>query len=151
MVQSIDAVLEQIAQQDAIAYIIAEIPTNPRVEVPDLEALKKVLSITRKTSNGEKATAPVFILDQTFCPNLHFLSDDATLSSVKAIAYASGSKFPSGGLCTALGNFDPLANEMVLTAARILSSPKKCTLGQNVWSKIKTGLIAIAPVPVLRF
>ena len=101
MVQSIDAVLEQIAQQDAIAYIIAEIPTNPRVEVPDLEALKKVLSITRKTSSGEKATAPVFILDQTFCPNLHFLSDDATLSSVKAIAYASGSKFPSGGLCTA--------------------------------------------------
>ena len=101
MVQSIDAVLEQIAQQDAIAYIIAEIPTNPRVEVPDLEALKKVLSITRKTSSGEIATAPVFILDQTFCPNLHFLSDDATLSSVKAIAYASGSKFPSGGLCTA--------------------------------------------------
>jgi cystathionine beta-lyase/cystathionine gamma-synthase len=100
-VQSIDAVLEQIAQQDAIAYIIAEIPTNPRVEVPDLEALKKVLSITRKTSSGEKAIAPVFILDQTFCPNLHFLSDDATLSGVKAIAYASGSKFPSGGLCTA--------------------------------------------------
>jgi hypothetical protein len=33
------------------------------------------------------------------------------------------------------GNFDPLANEMVLTAARMLSSPKKCTLGQNVWSK----------------
>ena len=101
MVQSIDAVLEQIAQQDAIAYIIAEIPTNPRVEVPDLEALKKVLSASRKTSSGEKAIAPVFILDQTFCPNLHFLSDDATLSSVKAIAYASGSKFPSGGLCTA--------------------------------------------------
>ena len=101
MVQSIDAVLEQIAQQDAIAYIIAEIPTNPRVEVPDLEALKKVLSASRKTSSGEIATAPVFILDQTFCPNLHFLSDDATLSSVKAIAYASGSKFPSGGLCTA--------------------------------------------------
>ena len=101
MVQSIDAVLEQIAQQDAIAYIIAEIPTNPRVEVPDLEALKKVLSASRKTSSAEKATDPVFILDQTFCPNLHFLSDDATLSSVKAIAYASGSKFPSGGLCTA--------------------------------------------------
>ena len=101
MVQSIDAVLEQIAQQDAIAYIIAEIPTNPRVEVPDLEALKKVLSASRKTSSGEKAIDPVFILDQTFCPNLHFLSDDATLSSVKAIAYASGSKFPSGGLCTA--------------------------------------------------
>ena len=101
MVQSIDTVLAKIAQQDAIAYIIAEIPTNPRVEVPDLEALKKVLSASRKTSSGEKAIDPVFILDQTFCPNLHFLSDGATLSGVKAIAYASGSKFPSGGLCTA--------------------------------------------------
>ena len=101
MVQSIDTVLAIIAQQDAIAYIIAEIPTNPRVEVPDLEALKKVLSASRKTSSGEKAVDPVFILDQTFCPNVHFLSDVATLSGVKAIAYASGSKFPSGGLCTA--------------------------------------------------
>jgi cystathionine beta-lyase/cystathionine gamma-synthase len=101
MVQSIDTVLAKIAQQDAIAYIIAEIPTNPRVEVPDLETLKKVLSMSRKTSSGEKAIEPVFILDQTFCPNLYFLSDGATLSSVKAIAYASGSKFPSGGLCTA--------------------------------------------------
>jgi len=101
LVQSLDTVLAKIVSENDVPYIIAEIPTNPRVEVPDLEALKKVLSITRKTSSGEKAIAPVFILDQTFCPNLHFLSDDATLSSVKAIAYASGSKFPSGGLCTA--------------------------------------------------
>ena len=101
MVQSIDTVLAKIAQQDAIPYIIAEIPTNPRVEVPDLEALKNVLSLKRTTSNGEIAIAPVFILDQTFCPNVHFLGDNAILSGVKAIAYASGSKFPSGGLCTA--------------------------------------------------
>ena len=101
MVQSIDRVLAKIAQQDAIAYIIAEIPTNPRVEVPDLEALKNVLRAKRTTSNGEIAIAPVFILDQTFCPNVHFLGDNAILSDVKAIAYASGSKFPSGGLCTA--------------------------------------------------
>src|SRR5690554_5955092 len=34
MVQSIDSILDTIAHDDAIAYIIAEIPTNPRVEVP---------------------------------------------------------------------------------------------------------------------
>jgi len=101
MVQSVDAVLKQIAQQDAIPYIIAEIPTNPRVEVPDLDMLSKVLSTSRKTSSGEKAIAPVFILDQTFCPNVHFIGEGAILSSVKAIAYASGSKFPSAGQCTA--------------------------------------------------
>ena len=41
MVRSIDQVLHQIAQDDAVPYIIAEIPTNPRVEVPDLLELKK--------------------------------------------------------------------------------------------------------------
>jgi cystathionine beta-lyase/cystathionine gamma-synthase len=101
MVQSIDSILDTIAHEDAVAYIIAEIPTNPRVEVPDLIALKKVLSKTRKTSNGEAAIAPVFILDQTFCPNVQFLGDGEILSTVSAISYVSGSKFPSGGLCTA--------------------------------------------------
>ncbi|REG88725.1 PLP-dependent aminotransferase family protein [Algoriphagus antarcticus] len=101
MVQSIDTVLAQIAEEDAIPYIIAEIPTNPRVEVPDLQQLKAVLSKVRQTSNGEIAIAPVFILDQTFCPNVLFLGEGKTLSTVKAISYASGSKFPSGGQCTA--------------------------------------------------
>lgn len=101
MVQSIDSILDTIAHEDAVAYIIAEIPTNPRVEVPDLIALKKVLNKTRKTSNGEAAIAPVFILDQTFCPNVQFLGDGEILSTVSAISYVSGSKFPSGGLCTA--------------------------------------------------
>ena len=41
MVQSIDTVLTKIANEDAIPYIIAEIPTNPRVEVPDLIQLKE--------------------------------------------------------------------------------------------------------------
>ena len=36
MVKSIDTVLTKIAAEDAVPYIIAEIPTNPRVEVPDL-------------------------------------------------------------------------------------------------------------------
>jgi len=101
MVQSIDIVLDKIAKEDAIPYIIAEIPTNPRVEVPDLIKLKEVLSKERKTKQGETAIDPVFILDQTFCPNVHFLGENEILSSVKTIAYVSGSKFPSGGKCTA--------------------------------------------------
>ena len=101
MVQSIDAVLDKIAKEDAIPYIIAEIPTNPRVEVPDLIKLKAVLSVARKTSKGEIAIDPVFILDQTFCPNVHFLGEDDILSTVRTISYVSGSKFPSGGQCTA--------------------------------------------------
>ena len=101
MVQSIDQVLNTIAKADAIPYIIAEIPTNPRVEVPDLIKLKEVLSKVRKTSTGEHAIDPVFILDQTFCPNVQFLGDGDMLSSVRTISYVSGSKFPSGGKCTA--------------------------------------------------
>ncbi|WP_347174820.1 cystathionine beta-synthase [Polaribacter uvawellassae] len=101
MVQSIDAVLTKIASEDAVPYIIAEIPTNPRVEVPDLIQLKNVLSQERKTPNGNIAVDPVFILDQTFCPNVHFLGEGEILSTVRTISYASGSKFPSGGKCTA--------------------------------------------------
>ncbi len=101
MVQSIDTVLTEIANEDAVPYIIAEIPTNPRVEVPDLDTLKAVLTKERKTSTGETAIDPVFILDQTFCPNVHFLGEGKTLSTVRTISYASGSKFPSGGKCTA--------------------------------------------------
>ncbi|MCB9173261.1 MAG: PLP-dependent transferase [Flavobacteriales bacterium] len=101
MNKSIDTVLAKIANEDAVPYIIAEIPTNPRVEVPDLIQLKNVLSATRKTANGGIAIPPVFILDQTFCPNVHFLGDNDILASVKTISFASGSKFPSGGLCTA--------------------------------------------------
>lgn len=101
MVQSIDTVLDKIAEDDAIPYIIAEIPTNPRVEVPDLNQLKTVLSKKRITAKGKVAVDPVFILDQTFCPNVHFLGKNAILSDIRSISYASGSKFPSGGLCTA--------------------------------------------------
>lgn len=101
MVTSIDTVLTKIAKEDAVPYIIAEIPTNPRVEVPDLQKLKDVLSKERKTAIGETAIDPVFILDQTFCPNVHFLGQGDMLSTVRAISYVSGSKFPSGGQCTA--------------------------------------------------
>jgi hypothetical protein len=63
--------------------------------------------VERKTSKGETAIDPVFILDQTFCPNVHFLGEGEMLSTVRTISYASGSKFPSGGQCTSgycLGN-----------------------------------------------
>ena len=101
MVQSIDRILDEIAAEDAIPYIIAEIPTNPRVEVPDLVELQNVLSARRPTKTGQMATDPVFILDQTFCPNVLFLGEGEMLSSIRAISYVSGSKFPSGGKCTA--------------------------------------------------
>jgi cystathionine beta-lyase/cystathionine gamma-synthase len=96
-----DRILDALAKQDAVPFIIAEIPTNPRVEVPDLQQLKNVLSKQRKTAVGEIAIDPVFILDQTFCPNVHFLGEGKILSTVRTISFASGSKFPSGGLCTA--------------------------------------------------
>ncbi|SNR16243.1 PLP-dependent aminotransferase family protein [Tenacibaculum jejuense] len=101
MVKSIDIVLTKVTELDAVPYIIAEIPTNPRVEVPNLEELKSVLSKKRFNANGMPAVEPVFILDQTFCPNVHFLGDNEMLADVKTIAYVSGSKFPSGGKCTA--------------------------------------------------
>ena len=101
MVQSTDLVLDQVAKMDAVPLIIAEIPTNPRVEVPNLEALKKALTKKRQTPSGEEAIEPIFILDQTFCPNYNFLGENQILSNVKTISYVSGSKFPSGGQCTA--------------------------------------------------
>ena len=112
MVQSIDAVLAKVATQDAVPYIIAEIPTNPRVEVPDLQQLKAVLEKKRTTKEGMNAIDAVFILDQTFCPNVLFLGEGKVLSTVRTISYASGSKFPSGGRCTAgycVGNIKTVA------------------------------------------
>jgi len=101
MVTSLDRVLDEIANEDAVPYIIAEIPTNPRVEVPDLIKLRDVLSRSRQTPLGKQSIDPVFILDQTFCPNYNFLGEEAILSSTRTISYVSGSKFPSGGKCTA--------------------------------------------------
>jgi len=101
MVTSLNQVLNRIADIDALPYIIAEIPTNPRVEVPDMNALKAVLNKKRKTALDTPAIDPIFILDQTFCPNTQFLGENKMLSSTKTIAYVSGSKFPSGGRCNA--------------------------------------------------
>ncbi len=101
MVQSTEKVLTQVAQEDAVPYIIVEIPTNPRVEVPDLQLLRKALIKKRETNAGNVAIDPVFIIDQTFCPDIQFLKDDGIFSSVRTLSYVSGSKFPSGGKCTA--------------------------------------------------
>ncbi|QSS97328.1 PLP-dependent transferase [Psychroflexus sp. ALD_RP9] len=101
MVQSTNEVLKKVAKLDAIPLIIAEIPTNPRVEVPNLNNLKEVLSKNRFTPSGNKAIEPIFILDQTFCPDYNFLGEEQLLADVKTISYVSGSKFPSGGKCTA--------------------------------------------------
>ena len=101
MAHSIDVILDEIAIHDAVPFIIAEIPTNPRVEVPDLKQLKTVLEKKRKTTLSNYAINPVFVLDQTFCPNTPFLDSVEIFSKVKAISYVSGSKFPSGGQCTA--------------------------------------------------
>ena len=100
MAENIEVILNDIANEDSIAFIIAEIPTNPRVEVPNLTKLREVLTKKRKTRNNFTAVEPVFILDQTFCPNIPFLEEDSLFSNVMAISYVSGSKFPSGGLCT---------------------------------------------------
>lgn len=101
MVESVDMVLDKIAKDDAVPFIIAEIPTNPRVEVPNLHQLRDALAKARKAPDGKIAIDPVFILDQTFCPNVHFLGENDILSPVRTISYVSGSKFPSGGKCTA--------------------------------------------------
>ena len=101
MVQSTEQVLKACADIDAVPLIIAEIPTNPRVEVPNLDDLRAVLSAKRNTPESGEAVAPIFILDQTFCPNVQFLKSNGILSSIRTISYVSGSKFPSGGKCTA--------------------------------------------------
>jgi cystathionine beta-lyase/cystathionine gamma-synthase len=101
MSSSVATILDQVAKEDAVPFIIAEIPTNPRVEIPDRQKLQEALTKTRKNGRGEKATDPVFILDQTFCPNVHFLREQDTLADVRTLSYVSGSKFPSGGLVTA--------------------------------------------------
>lgn len=94
MVTSTQKVLDEVEKLDAVPLIIAEIPTNPRVEVPELEHLARELKKERKIP-------PVFILDQTFCPNVKFLGDGDVFAGTTTISYVSGSKFPSGGLCTA--------------------------------------------------
>jgi cystathionine beta-lyase/cystathionine gamma-synthase len=101
LVTSLDAVLTQVARNNSVPIVLAEIPTNPRVEVPDMSELARVLSQPRKTTGNEDAVKPAFMVDQTFCPNVKLLGQDNLLANVKVISYSSGSKFPSGGRCVA--------------------------------------------------
>lgn len=97
LVSSLDVVLKETADSDSVPIILAEIPTNPRVEVPDMDKLASVLTASRITPGNTAAIAPVFTVDQTFCPNVKLLHDQSVLADVKTVSYTSGSKFPSGG------------------------------------------------------
>jgi len=101
LVKSLDEALKFVADNDSVPIVLAEIPTNPRVEVPAMKKLGEVLTEKRKTPNDELAVEPFFMVDQTFCPNVKLLGQDSELKNVKTISFASGSKFPSGGRCIA--------------------------------------------------
>jgi len=101
LVNSLEENLDTVGQQDAVPIILVEIPTNPRVEVPDMKLLGQTLRKERKTAAGDVAIEPTILVDQTFCPNVKLLGADSQLSSVKTISFSSGSKFPSGGRCIA--------------------------------------------------
>jgi len=100
-VNSLEVALSSVAEVDGVPIVLAEIPTNPRVEVPDMSALSQTLNKNRQTPNGETAVQAIFMVDQTFCPNVPLLNPDNELNKVKTISFASGSKFPSGGRCIA--------------------------------------------------
>lgn len=101
LVSSLDMALQTVAEIDAVALVLAEIPTNPRVEVPDMPHLAQVLTKTRFTPNQQPAIQPIFMVDQTFCPNVSLLHQHSDLHWVKTVSFTSGSKFPSGGRCIA--------------------------------------------------
>ena len=101
LVSSLNVALKEAAESDSVPIILAEIPTNPRVEVPDMIKLAEVLTAQRKTPNNTDAVEPVFTVDQTFCPNVKLLSQQSELAEVKTVSYSSASKFPSGGRCIA--------------------------------------------------
>ncbi|MFK8012776.1 MAG: hypothetical protein AB8B80_12085, partial [Marinicellaceae bacterium] len=101
LVNSLDEALKSVALIDGVPIVLAEIPTNPRVEVPDMVKLGEVLTEKRLTQNNELAVEPFFMVDQTFCPNVKLLNQDSELRDVKTISFSSGSKFPSGGRCIA--------------------------------------------------
>ncbi len=99
LVSSLKAALKSVADADGVPLVLAEIPTNPRVEVPDMQKLGEVLTEKRMTSSNEVAIEPFFMVDQTFCPNVKLLHQESELRDVKTISFSSASKFPSGGRC----------------------------------------------------
>lgn len=101
LVTSLETILHDVAAEDAVPIILVEIPTNPRVEVPDMQLFGQTLKQKRHTSGAEAAIEPTLMVDQTFCPNVRLLGADSPLHGVRTISFSSGSKFPSGGRCIA--------------------------------------------------
>jgi cystathionine beta-lyase/cystathionine gamma-synthase len=140
LVSSLDAALKTVAQADGVALVLAEIPTNPRVEVPDMNKLAEVLTRKRVTQNNEMAVAPFFMVDQTFCPNVKLLHQQSELKDVKTISFASGSKFPSGGRCIAgycaanniAKDLLPLISSHLLLSDNLANSHQLQTLAENM-------------------
>ncbi len=140
LVSSLDEALDRVAKDDSVALILAEIPTNPRVEVPDMEALAEVLTRKRMTHNNKLATEPFFMVDQTFCPNVKLLHQSSELKDVQTISFASGSKFPSGGRCiagycaanTAAKNLLPLISSHLKLSDNSANSDQLQTLAENM-------------------
>ncbi|MFC3193498.1 PLP-dependent transferase [Marinicella sediminis] len=101
LVNSLETTLETVAAEDGVPIILVEIPTNPRVEVPNMQLLGQTLKKQRLTATAIAAIEPTLMVDQTFCPNVQLLQAESELNGVKTISFASGSKFPSGGRCIA--------------------------------------------------
>ena len=101
LVGSLETILQEVAAEDAVPIILVEIPTNPRVEVPDMQLLGQTLKKKRQTIAGDASIEPTLMVDQTFCPNVRLLGADSDLHGVRTISFSSGSKFPSGGRCIA--------------------------------------------------
>jgi len=101
LVSSLDVVLKEVAYSDSVPIVLAEIPTNPRVAIPNMDKLGEILSAERKTQTSKLSANPVFMVDQTFCPNVKLLHKESELAEVKVVSFSSGSKFPSGGRCIA--------------------------------------------------
>jgi len=101
LVGSLETILHEVAAEDAVPIILVEIPTNPRVEVPNMQLFAQTLKKKRQTADAEAAIEPTLMVDQTFCPNVRLLGTDSDLHGVKTISFSSGSKFPSGGRCIA--------------------------------------------------
>lgn len=95
-IEGLDTILKSLASENAASIVLAEIPSNPRVKVPDMGLLSDVLREGWERSQGKL----LFTLDQTFCPDFPFLEKGGAFEGVATISYVSCSKFPSGGLCT---------------------------------------------------
>ena len=97
MTHSLERLLDVAATSDVIPYVLVEIPTNPRVEVPDVEHLGGVAQTPytpgampfHQYSSSIKLSVPMCALAEKI------------MADGKTLAYVSGSKFPSGGRCTA--------------------------------------------------